>query len=249
MTDKFISFWDAVIFYFWDNPFVVGIDPLNEPWPGNLVLYPDLQTPGYADANSLQPVYAKIFARLMQHYSTHDGRLLNAQMWFEPVTNPNVNGFEGKIYNVGFTEPPGYAQSGLTKVENYVLNDHTYCCQLVKDPEVCAAGEPNVIYKDDCKAWHEQKIQKRVDDAKTLGVPLHITEFGACLTEESCTQEITQVADTCDSHMIGWAYWQFKYYEDLTTTAGTGSEGFYNPDGTLQTWKVKALSRSYVRFT
>jgi len=35
----------------------------------------------------------------------------------------------------------------------------------------------------------------------------------------------------------------------LTTSAGTGSEGFYNADGTLQEWKVKALARSYLRFT
>jgi len=31
----------------------------------------------------------------------------------------------------------------------------------------------------------------------------------------------------------------------LTTSAGTGSEGFYNNDGTLQKAKVKALARSY----
>jgi endoglycosylceramidase len=32
----------------------------------------------------------------------------------------------------------------------------------------------------------------------------------------------------------------------LTTTAGTGSEGFYNEDGTLQHRKVKALARTYM---
>ena len=54
-----------------------------------------------------------------------------------------------------------------------------------------------------------------------------------------------------DEYLVGWAYWQFKYYEDLTTSAstGNGSEGFYNNDGTLQDWKVKALARSYLQFT
>lgn len=35
----------------------------------------------------------------------------------------------------------------------------------------------------------------------------------------------------------------------MTTTAGTGAEGFYNQDGTLQDWKVKALARSYLMAT
>ena len=60
-----------------------------------------------------------------------------------------------------------------------------------------------------------------------------ITEFGACLTEEACSQEINLVGDVSDDYLVGWAYWQFKYYQDLTTTAGTGSEGFYNFDGSL----------------
>jgi hypothetical protein len=45
---------------------------------------------------------------------------------------------------------------------------------------------------------------------------------------------------------MGWAYWQFKTFEDFTTSAREGSEGFYNPDDSLQEWKVKALARSYL---
>jgi len=45
--------------------------------------------------------------------------------------------------------------------------------------------------------------------------------------------EITQVASTCDEYLVGWGYWEYKPYADLTTTAGTGSEGFYNNDGSL----------------
>jgi len=48
---------------------------------------------------------------------------------------------------------------------------------------------------------------------------------------------------------VGWAYWEFKNFEDLTTSAGTGSEGFYNQDGSLQDWKVKAMARTYLMFT
>jgi len=57
------------------------------------------------------------------------------------------------------------------------------------------------------------------------------------------------VCDVADENLVGWAYWQFKYYEDLTTSAGTGSEGFYNQDGSLQDWKAKALARSYLQYT
>lgn len=35
----------------------------------------------------------------------------------------------------------------------------------------------------------------------------------------------------------------------MTTSAGTGSEGFYNTDGTLQDGKVKALTRTYMQAT
>jgi hypothetical protein len=41
------------------------------------------------------------------------------------------------------------------------------------------------------------------------------------------------VTDIADEKLAGWAYWEFKTYKDLTTSAGVGAEGFYNPDGTL----------------
>jgi len=82
-----------------------------------------------------------------------------------------------------------------------------------------------------------------------MGVPLIISEFGACLTEGPCTQEIRQVTEVSDTYLAGWGYWQFKNYEDLTTSASTGSEGFYNQDGSLLAWKVKALARTYLMYT
>ena len=49
--------------------------------------------------------------------------------------------------------------------------------------------------------------------------------------------------------MVGWAYWEFKKYNDVTTTAGSTSEGFYENDGSLQAKKVKALARTYLKVT
>lgn len=54
----------------------------------------------------------------------------------------------------------------------------------------------------------------------------------------ACIQEIQLVTDAMDKHLTSWAYWEFKNYADLTTSAGTGNEGFYNNDGTLQNAKV-----------
>ena len=170
-----------------------------------------------------------------------------SKMWFEPMSFPDEMGIPvgqgdlgGVVFPVGFQKPPG----GEIGSPNHVLNDHTYCCQLT--PSMCATGEPRTDKAEQCYEWHENRMGQRVEDAKRLGIPFHLTEFGACLTEGPCVQEITQVAEIADHHLIGWAYWQYKYYGDLTTSAGTGSEGFWEADGTLQAWKVKALARSYL---
>lgn len=151
-------------------------------------------------------------------------------MFFEPSQVPDTLpiGTTGDVRHLGFKAPPG----GNVGSPHHVLNDHTYCCQV--NAHLCSAtGEPTAADKERCLAWHEKKLGTRKQDADKLGVPMFISEFGACLDTEECITEINQVGDVSDQHMIGWSYWQFKTYADLTTSAGTGSEGFYNKDGSI----------------
>lgn len=144
---------------------------------------------------------------------------------------------------MGFTAPPG----GDFNSTKHVVNDHTYCCQL--SASICAAGEPSLDDAVVCRDWHDKRVGTRADDARRYGLPLFISEFGACLNSSACVQEITAVTEASDQHLAGWAYWQLKNYADLTTSAGTNSEGFYNFDGTLQEGKVKSLARTYLLAT
>lgn len=150
-------------------------------------------------------------------------------MFFEPVQVPDT------IFETGFSQLPG----GPNHTNLHALNDHSY--------GPCALGNLNQSMFALCNEYHAVKLSQREVDAKRLQVPLIISEFGACLGGETCITEITGLTEACDSQLASWAYWQFKKYGDLTTTAMTGNEGFYNEDGTLQEDKVKALTRTYVQ--
>lgn len=178
LNDKFVAYWDFTSARFAGNPYVVGYDPLNEPYAANPVRDPTLNIPGVMDRKHLAPTYAKVFEK----YIANDE---NALMWFEPVTSPDVDGWlnGGTIYPVGFRKPPG----GEIGSANHILNDHTYCCQLGGDPSPCATGEPDPALANECLVWHKKRIGTRSSDAERLGIPYHITEFGACLTEGPCT--------------------------------------------------------------
>ena len=181
-----------------------------------------------------------MFKRAYDAYQSHDTSKI---MMFEGSQFPDEWGVAGGIvFNTGYDSLPGG-----DNVNNQLLNDHTYCCQMGAD--VCSSGEPPISMKEECYKWHEARINTRAADAERLQVPLIISEFGACYDSKNCSIEINAVGDICDQQLTGWAYWQFKNLEDLTTSAGTGSEGFYNFDGTLQTIKVKALSRTYAMKT
>ena len=165
-------------------------------------------------------------------------------MFFEPTQFPDTLGIAGGlVVPLGFTSPPG----GDFNSTKHVVNDHSYCCQL--SASMCAASEPSLDDAVVCRDWHDKRIGTRADDARRYGVPLFISEFGGCLNTTACTQEITSVAEACDEHLAGWAYWQLKNYGDLTTSAGVNPEGIYNFDGTLQEGKVRSLARTYLLAT
>lgn len=218
---------------------MVGYDPLNEPFPSNILTDPSLfLEPGKFDKVGLEPLYKRAFN---EAYQPADPTKI---MFFEPGEFPDEIGILGGfVFNLGFTAPPGGEKGSAL----HVLNDHSYCCQL--DPFICATGEPDITKMEECKAWHYKRVGTRAEDAERYGIPLFISEFGACLNSTSCVQEIKLLADVCDEYLTGWAYWQLKNFADLTTSAGTGSEGFYNNDGTLQDGKVKALTRTYMMAT
>jgi endoglycosylceramidase len=118
LQDKFVEFWDATSKFFTGNPYVIGYDPINEPYPGNTLRRPDLLLPGAFDRKRLQPMYERVFERYYKNSA-------ETIMYFEPATFPDVtNFFGGRITKSGFTEPPGASYGS----PNHVLNDHTYCC-------------------------------------------------------------------------------------------------------------------------
>jgi endoglycosylceramidase len=237
LQDKFVAYWDKVSARFSNNQFVVGFDPLNEPMVAPMYENPLLLMPHKFDQESLAPMYTRIYEKYKQNNE-------NNIMWFEPSQFPDEIGIlGGLVRSLGFITPPG----GEIGSDKHVLNDHSYCCQM--DGKICATGQPPVEKSAKCLDWHQRRIGQRVEDASNLGVPLIISEFGACLDGKGCVEEIQNVAKVCDDNTIGWAYWQFKNFEDLTTSAGTGSEGFYSQDGEIIESKVKALTRTYLQYT
>mmetsp|Transcript_4713 Transcript_4713/g.8048 ORF Transcript_4713/g.8048 Transcript_4713/m.8048 type:complete len:413 (+) Transcript_4713:394-1632(+) len=233
LQDSFVNYWSALIAKFSSNPYIIGFDPINEPFPSDFIREPSILEPGVFDREKLAPLYERI-NEAMRRVSRHQ------IMYFETAEYPDWT--PGHVRPAGFLTPPGGEVGSL----NHVLNDHSYCCQL--GPDICSTGEPAADKAVECENWHRDRIMTRAEDAKKLQIPLMITEFGACYDSEVCAREIRQVADYSDKALsIGWAYWQFKYYQDLTTTAGTGSQGFYNQDGSLQQHKLKALTRTYLQ--
>lgn len=178
LQDKFVDFWNVTSKALGSNPYVVGYDPLNEPFPGNPAKDFKNALPGHVDKTYLAPMYEKFYEKYQEH---NEGSL----MWFEPIQVPDSFGLgpklPGLIFDVGFETPPG----GEIGSPYHVLNDHTYCCTL--GLQICATGEPSTEFATQCASWHNKRLHHRNQDAERLGLPLFISEFGACLTEDNCT--------------------------------------------------------------
>jgi len=82
-------------------------------------------------------------------------------------------------------------------------------------------------------------------DVHRLGVGGFMTEFGGVDNSTSSISAITFLVEFADSNFQSWTYWQFKLFQDITTS-GDG-ESFYDANGKLMSAKVRALSRTYAQ--
>jgi len=235
LQDKFIEFWKTVATRFARNPYVIGLDLWNEPWPGNIFLETSPFIPGYTTNKHVIPFYNKLYNALKKIDSEFIYML-------ETVPFPDTLPFFGGHSVSGFRSAP----LGEAALEFQVLNLHSYCCMAKGD--ACETGEPLLIDSIGlCPSFHKRKLYKNKAQADKLGIPLIITEFGACSDTKACYNEMKGFLDAADVHLTSWAYWMYKPFGDHTTSARDDMEGIFYENGVPQAVKERALTRTYIQ--
>lgn len=171
--------------------------------------------PKYAEEKYLQPLYEYLHKAI------------------RAVDNEKIIFFEGltiDYWQNGFTQGPG----GVDYNDRQALSYHVYC-------PTDNGSAAKVLA---CNILDDYFFSLRVKDAARLGVPMMMTEFGASEDVKSDLAVLEAVAKQADKYQQSWMYWQFKYFQDLTTCTPQG-ESLYQDDGTVCMDKLKILSRTY----
>lgn len=175
--------------------------------------------PQYAERNFLQPLYKHLHNEIR---SVDPNKII----FFEGLTIdywPN-----------GFDEAPGDSSFN----DRQALAYHIYCPTDGSSKKLLLA----------CDAIDDLFFAMRRKDADRLGIGMIMTEFGASEDIRSDLYLLDKLADLSDKFQQSWMYWQFKYYEDLTTCTPVG-ESLYNEDGSVNEHKLTVLSRTFPQAT
>lgn len=230
---KFHAFWSRVASEFSNSAGVLGYDLLNEPLNGNFFTDPHRLVPGYLDEQVLQPLYQSLHDVII---AADPGAIIMYEPPPFPDTYPVYIHFEGGVHPAGWTSGPA-----RDRVEHQAMSYHIYSCGFATECDRTGDAPADCL---DCDDFAQAAVTTRDADANRVGGGIFLTEFGACSGSQDCVAEIRRVLSFADSALHSWAYWQFKYNHDITTVSGP-IEGFYKTDGSLQTAKVAALSRTY----
>jgi endoglycosylceramidase len=134
------------------------------------------------------------------------------------------------FYEDWLTTDFGYPFSVRAPSSGLGLSYHVYC------------GQP--IRMDPCPTQERQALSQGVIAARVNHAAPLVTEFGA--TEKLGV--LRRVADGADAAGVGWLYWQYKTYDDPTTSAaseGPDAESLVTPGGAVKAAKARTLARAY----
>lgn len=220
IQDGFISYWSKLAQTFKDSPYVLGYELINEPFAGNVYANPSLIVPGVADRANLYPMYQRLHRAIRQWDDQH-------VIFYECATND--------LWEVGFPEGPG----GHAYDDRQAFAYHIYCGPQDSD------GSPGSVILCDAEDTYFYSLYNST--IKRLGGGYFMTEFGAMANNSRGIDNMRYLTGQADRHLSSWTYWQFKGYNDITTSSQPTAESFYDAAGELEVNKVKALSRTYAR--
>lgn len=216
IQDYFVKFWQAVVSALRGKPGVLGWELLNEPFAGDIYSHPTyLIESGKSDQVNLVPMYERLHDAIRALDDT-------AVLFFEPAVTD--------YWSSGFAAGPGGAQWAHRNVYSY----HIYCADI---------NSTDIRSRWVCDLSDQYDYNVRIADIKRVGTGGFMTEFGASSDHNMSIGEINVMTDLADQNLQSWTYWQFKYFQDLTTQDSL--ESFYNSAGVLEYAKVRALSRTY----
>lgn len=215
LWDAFAGYWVAVAKKFSSFKNVLGYELINEPWAGDIYQSPKNLLPRVAEKNFLQPMYEYVNKAIRE---VDDEKII----FFEGLTID--------YWQNGFTQGPG----GAAYNDRQALAYHVYC----------PTDGGSAIKQAACNLLDDTFFALRKKDATRLGVGMIMTEFGAAEDIKADIQQLIRTTDMADKYQQSWMYWQFKYYQDITTCTPEG-ESLYQEDGSVCQDKLQVLSRTY----
>ena len=146
-------------------------------------------------------------------------------VFYEPLTYD--------VWPVRFNEIP---VGGEVYANRSAMSYHIYC------PLAGGDREPDLI-KISCQRLDLQFFRERRSDVKRIGGGGIMTEWGSLSNTTLDIFEIMHILELADQHRVSHIYWQYKDYQDITSTGGDGISLY--PGGNIQDKKVAVLARTY----
>ena len=242
VLDAFKEYWSFLAKRFKQNRFLIGYEIYNEPFFGLHDFFANI--PGYNTNSILSDFYQKINNRLEKE----DAEFV---MIFEPPMYPDSTPLFGGRYLGGFNKPPGSNAK--------VLSEHFYCAASSLEALNTFSNSDkynlSIDLVEKCAPFLERKLNGIKKSAESLGVPVLLTEFGACENNKSCSKEMEMVINKAEELLIGWYYWQYKSFNDHTSQCSYKSncnQGLFQSSSDnvieVQEIKIKNLVRPYIQY-
>ena len=235
LFDSLVSLWTFIIKNVdsWGiHDHLIGYDLWNEPFPRQILSDYKTLKPGYKDDRDYVEFYDKLYKRL------------------SPLSNHFISLFQNSpldAFNAYFKYMFGnYSKlpSGQENRDKQALNIHYYC--FAASLSMLEEKEPTYEQATGlCREFYMERMSFDADRARQLGVPLIVSEFGACSHGKSCQEEIRTIVTEAEKNLSSWFYWNYKGYNDPTTTMGGDEEGLVDKDNIISEVKRKAAVRPY----
>lgn len=213
--------WEVAARRWQDQPYLMGYDLLNEPWMGREWLSCLLDGCQASYEQELQPAMEQGLAAIR---AIDEDNLV----WWEPQQFAG-----GQELDTYFTAVPGEEQLGFSW--------HNYCPEVFLESQ----GMPG---SDVEKCWEfaRDRNAHALEQSREMQAAPLMSEWGA--TDN--IRAISIDAAVADEHLMGWAHWAYKFWNDPTTA--DDKQGLFRDDRDLSTVKqakLRRLVRTYAQAT